>query len=330
MRANIHAHARDGKMRRREFISLLAVAATWSPPAWAQRPKLARLGVLITGGLEPFLGEVRKGLREYGYVEGQNITFEIRPADDKLDRLRSLADELVRLKVDIIVAVFTPAVIAARQATTEIPIVMYSGDPVATGLVSSLARPGGNITGVSAIGPELSAKTLEVIREVLPMTRRVGLLANAPDPYSRPLVEQVEQGGRTLGIAIQTFMIRSVDELDGAFAAMAKERADAVTAQPSLPRKPILDLAQKYHLPLFGGGRVMAEEGGLMAYTGNQDELFRRMAFYVDRILKGAKPADLPVELPTRYDLIVNLKTARALGITIPTTVLARADDVIE
>jgi putative tryptophan/tyrosine transport system substrate-binding protein len=320
------------QLKRRDFITLLAGTVAWPlvARAQAQRSNVPRIGVLITGGLEPFLSEFRKGLREYGYIEGQTIAFELRPADGKLDRLRELAGELVRLKVDMIVAVQTPAVIAARQATTEIPIVMNAGDPVATGLISSLARPGGNITGLSGIGPELSAKTLEIIREVLPSTRRVALLANAPDPYSRPLVEQVEQGGRTLGIAIQAFMIRGVDELDAAFAAMEKERTSAAIVQPSLPRKPILDLALRYRLPLFGGVRVLAEEGGLMAYTGNQDDLFRRMAFYVDRILKGAKPANLPVELPTRYDLIVNLKTARVLGITIPATVLARADEVIE
>jgi putative tryptophan/tyrosine transport system substrate-binding protein len=320
-----------GQLKRREFITLLGGASTWPVAALAQQPaRMRRIGVLLSSGLEPFLGEFRKGLREYGYVEGQNITFELRPADDKLDRLRALADELVRLKVDIIVAAATPAITAARQATTEIPIVMNAGDPVATGLISSLARPGGNITGLSSTTAELSAKTLELVREVLPSTRRVAVLANAPDPFSRPYIELIEQGGRTLGIAIQIFMIRGVDEFDPAFAAMEKERADAVMVQPSLPRKPILGLALKYRLPLFGTARVLPEEGGLMAYTVNQNDLFRRMASYVDRILKGAKPADLPVEQPTRYDLIVNLKAARALDITIPTTVLARADEVIE
>jgi putative ABC transport system substrate-binding protein len=191
-------------------------------------------------------------------------------------------------------------------------------------------RPGGNITGLSSTAAELSAKTLELIREVLPSTRRVAVLANAPDPFSRPYVELIEQSGRTLGIAIQTFMIRGVDELEPAFAAMEKERADAVIVQPSLPFKPILDLALKDRLPLFGAVPSLAEEGGLMAYTVNQNDLYRRMASYVDRILKGAKPTDLPVEQPTRYDLIVNLKAARSLGITIPATVLARADEVVE
>jgi putative tryptophan/tyrosine transport system substrate-binding protein len=321
-----------GQIKRRQFISLLGGAAGWplAVRAQQQREQMWRIGILLSFGLEPFLGDFRKGLREYGYVEGQNISFELRPADDKLDLLRALADELVRLKVDIIVAAATPAVTAARQATTEIPIVMSAGDPVATGLISSLARPGGNITGLSSTAAELSAKTLELIREVLPSTRRVAVLANAPDPFSRPYVELIEQSGRTLGIAIQIFMIRDVDELDPAFAAMEKERADAVMVQPSLPLEPILGLALKYRLPLFGAARLLAEEGGLVAYTVNQNDIYRRMASYVDRILKGAKPTDLPVEQPTRYDLIVNLKAARALGITIPTTVLARADEVIE
>ena len=320
-------------MRRRNFIAGLTsttVALSVAARAQQQREQKRRIGILLSSGLEPFLGDFRKGLREYGYVEGQNISFELRPADDKLDLLRALADELVRLKVDIIVAAATPAVTAARQATTEIPIVMSAGDPVATGLISSLARPGGNITGLSSTAAELSAKTLELIREVLPSTRRVAVLANAPDPFSRPYVELIEQSGRTLGIAIQIFMIRDVDELDPAFAAMEKERADAVMVQPSLPLEPILGLALKYRLPLFGAARLLAEEGGLVAYTVNQNDIYRRMASYVDRILKGAKPTDLPVEQPTRYDLIVNLKAARALGITIPTTVLARADEVIE
>jgi putative ABC transport system substrate-binding protein len=319
-------------MRRRDFIKVVAGSvAAWPLAALAQQPeRMRRIGILLSSGQEPFLGEFRKGLREYGYVEGKNISFELRSADDKLDRLRALADELVRLKVDIIVATATPAVTAARQATTEIPIVMSAGDPIATGLISSLARPGGNITGLSSTTAELSVKILELVREVLPSARRVAVLANAPDPFSRPYVELIEQSGRTLGIAIQIFMIRGVDELDPAFAAMENERADAVIVQPSLPSKPILGLALKYRLPLFGAARSLPEEGGLMAYTVNQNDLFRRMASHVDRILKGAKPADLPVEQPTRYDLIVNLKTAKALGLEMPASVLARADEVIE
>jgi ABC-type uncharacterized transport system substrate-binding protein len=290
----------------------------------------------ITANPEPFWSEFRAGLREHGYIEGQNIAFELRSADAKLNLLRALADELVRLKLDIIVASQTPAVIAARQATSEIPIVMApAGDPVATGLISSLARPGGNITGLSGTSAELGAKTLELIRDVLPSTRRVAVLANAAaaDPFSRPFVEQIEHSGRTLGIAIQTIIVRGVEEFDAAFAAMDKERADTVMVQGSLPRKPVLDLALKHRLPAVGGGvggRLFAEEGGLMSYSANQNDMYRRAAYYIDRILKGAKPADVPVEQPTRYELVVNLKTAKALGITVPPTLLARADEVIE
>ncbi len=322
-------------MKRREFITFIAGVAVARPfPLAAQQPKLPRIGVLLTANPEPFWTEFRAGLREHGYIEGQNIAFEFRSADGKLNLLRALADELVRLKVDIIVASQTPAVIAARQATSEIPTVMApAGDPVATGLISSLARPGGNITGLSGTAAELGAKTLELIRDMLPSTRRVAVLANAPDPFSRPFVEQIEHGGRTLGIAIQTILVRGVEEFAAAFAVMVKERADAVIVQGSFPRKPVLDLALKHRLPAVGGGaggRLFTQEGGLMSYSGNQNDQYRRAAFYIDRILKGAKPADLPVEQPTRYDLVINLKTAKALGLTVPASVLASADEVIE
>jgi putative tryptophan/tyrosine transport system substrate-binding protein len=325
-------------MRRRELITLFGGAAAasmlWPPPLAAQQPKLPRIGVLVTANPEPFWSEFREGLREHGYSEGQNIQFEFRSADGKVNLLRPLADELVRLKVDIIVASQTPAVTAARQATSDIPIVMApAGDPVATGLISSLARPGGNITGLSGTAAELGAKTLELVREVLPSTRRVAVLAAAADPFSRPFVEHIEQGGRTLGIAIQTIMVRGEEEFAAAFAAMDKERADAVMVQGSFPRKPVLDLALKHRLPAVGGGaggRLFAQEGGLMSYSGNQNDQYRRAALYIDRILRGAKPADLPVEQPTRYDLVINLKTAKALGIAVPPTVLARANEVFE
>jgi putative ABC transport system substrate-binding protein len=299
--------------------------------ARAQQPKLPRIGILIPANPEPFRNEFQQGLREHDYIEGQTIQFEFRSAEGKPNLLRGLADELVRLKVDIIVASQTPAVTAARQATSEIPIVMApAGDPVGTGLISSLARPGGNITGLSSTTAELGAKTVELIRDVLPSTRRMAVLANAVDPFSRPFSELIEDGGRTLGIAIQTIKVRRVEEFDAAFAAMDKERADAVIVQPSLPRKPALDLALKHRLPAIGATPLLTREGGLMSYSGAQNDTYRRAAFYIDRILKGAKPADLPVEQPTRYELIVNLKSAKALGITIPTTVLARADEVIE
>jgi putative ABC transport system substrate-binding protein len=318
-------------LRRRQFITLLGgAAATWPLAARAQQQKAARIGVLVPANPEPFWSEFRAGLREHGYIEGQNIAFEFRSAEGKPERLRGLADELVRLKVDIIVAHMTPSVTAARHATTEVPIVMApAGDPVGTGLISSLVRPGGNITGLSATSAETGAKTLELIREVLPSTRRVAVLANATDPLSRVLVELIENGGRTLGIAIQAIRVRGADEFDAAFAAMVNERADAVIVQGSMPRKPAIDLALKHRLPLIGVN-PFAREGGLMSYSLRQSELFRRAAYYVDRILKGARPADLPVEQPTKYELVINLKTAKALGLEVPPTLLARADEVIE
>jgi ABC-type uncharacterized transport system substrate-binding protein len=307
-------------MRRRRFITLLGGAAAWPLAARAQQAKLPRIGVLVVSNPEPFWTEFRAGLREHGYTEGQNIAFEFRSADGKLERLRGLADELVRLKVDIIVASQTPAVIAARQATTEIAIVMQAGDPVGLGLVSSLARPGGNITGLSTTGPDTGPKRLELIHEVLPSARRVALLANAPDPYSRP----------KLGFIIQTIKIRGAEEYDAAFSAMVREHADAAILQPSLPRNQAIDLALKHRLPLVGGGGRPPQDGVLLSYSARQTEAYRRMAYYIDRILKGAKPANLPVEQPTHYELVINLKTAKALGITVPDTVLAIADEVIE
>ena len=322
-------------MKLREFISLIAGAAVARPlPIAAQQAKLPRIGVLLGANPEPFWSEFRAGLSEKGYIEGQNIQFEFRSADGQINLLRALADELVRLKVDIIVTSQTPALIAARQATSEIPIVMApAGDPVAMGFISSLARPGGNITGLSGTATELGAKTLELLRDMLPSTRRVAVLANANDPFFRPYVEQIEQGGRILGIAIQTIMIRGVEELDAAFTAMNNERVDAVLVQGSLPRIPVLNLAAKHHLPAVGGGagsRFFCLEGGLMSYSGNQSDSYRRAAFYIDRILKGAKAADLPVEQPTRFELVINLKTAKALGLTIPQSLLLRADEVIQ
>jgi putative tryptophan/tyrosine transport system substrate-binding protein len=318
-------------MKRRQFITLLGgAAAAWPLAARAQQQKAARIGVLVPANPEPFWSEFRVGLREQGYIEGQNIAFEFRSAEGKPERLRGLADELVRLKVDIIVAHQTPSVTAARHATTEIPIVMAAaGDPVGTGLISSLVRPGGNITGLSSTSAETGGKTLELIREVLPSTRRVAVLANAIDPFSRVLVELIENGGRTLGIAIQAIRVRGADEFDAAFAAMVNERADAVIVQGSMPRKPAIDLALKHRLPLLGVN-PFAREGGLMSYSLRQSDLFRRAAYYVDRILKGARPADLPVEQPTNYELVINLKTAKALGLEVPPTLLARADEVIE
>ena len=317
-------------MKRREFITLVSGAVACPVAARAQQPKPFTIGILVLAP-EPFLSEFRTRLRELGYIEGQNVAFEFRSADGNVARLHDLADDLVRRQVNVIVAPLTPAATAARQATTEIPIVMVGvGDPVGTGLISSLPRPGGNVTGMGGGGEEIFAKTIELIRDVLPATKRVAALANAPDPFSRVFTEQIEDAGRTLGVAIQTIRVRDSVDFDAAFTAMNKEHADAVVVQLSLPHKPIIELATKFQLPLVGPRPLIAREGGLMSLSAKFSDIYRRSADYVDRILKGAKPAALPVELPVHFELVVNLKTAKALSIRVPQAVLGRADEVIE
>jgi putative ABC transport system substrate-binding protein len=320
-------------MRRREFITLLGAAA-WPPAARAQQPgKLPTIGALVIGNTNPeqFWREFRQGLRDLGYVEGQNIRFEFRSAEGQLNRLPELADELVRLKVDVIVTWFTPAALAAKQATREIPIVMAeTGDPIGTGLVASLPRPGGNVTGMASVTAELAGKCVQLIRDMLPSASRVTALANATDPFSKPFLQQIHLGGEATGITINPIRISSSEEFDAAFAAMEKDRPDAIIVQPSLPTKRAAELALKHRVPAVSVPRWFAEEGGLMSYSTRYAELFRKAAVYVDKILKGARPADLPVEQPTIFELVLNMKTARALGLAVPPEFLARVDEVIE
>jgi putative ABC transport system substrate-binding protein len=317
-------------MRRREFITLLGGAAVTLPFAAHAQQRVARIGVLLVGGPE-FMGPYRDALRDLGYVDGKNIELEVRSAGGQANRLHELAAELVRSKVDVIVASLTPAVTAAKNATRDIPIVMApAGDPVATGLIANLARPGGNITGLSATGAELSSKNLELIREIVPTARRVAVLGNASDPFTKPYLEQIHEGARTMRFDIQPIMFRESHELDGAFTAMARERADAVIIQGSLPVKSIVDLALRYRLPVLSHQKFVAQEGGLASYSASIAERGREIAGYVDKILKGARPADLPVQQPTKYELVINLTTAKALGLEVPPTLLARADEVIE
>jgi putative tryptophan/tyrosine transport system substrate-binding protein len=321
-------------IKRREFIMLLGgAAAVWPFAAHAQRPKVPIIGALVIGNINPdqFWREFRQGLRDLGYVEGQNIRFEFRSAEGHLDRLPELAAELVRLKVDIIVTWFTPTALAAKQATHEIPIVMAeTGDPVGTGLVASLPRPGGNVTGMAAVTAELAGKSVQLIRDMLPSARRVTALANATDPFSKPFLEQIKLGGEATGTTINPVEISSSEEFETAFASMEKDRPDAVIVQPSLPTKRAAELALQQRLPAFSVPRWFAEEGGLMSYSAIYADLFRKAAVYVDKILKGAQPADLPVEQPTRFQLVINMKTAKAIGLTIPESFLLRADEVIE
>jgi putative ABC transport system substrate-binding protein len=321
-------------MKRRELLALLGgAAATWPFAILAQQARVPTIGVLVVGapGSQQFWKLFQQNLRELGYIEGQNIRFEFRSDQGQAGRLPELAAELVRLKVDLIVTWFTPAATAAKQATREIPIVMaLVGDPVATGLVESLARPGGNVTGMAGVAAELAGKCVELIRDMVPSARRVAALVNAPDPFSKPFLEKIQLGGTAMGTIIDPKMIHSAEELEAAFPAMEKERPDAVIVQPSLPTKRVAELALKYRMPSVSVARGFVEEGGLLSYAAVETDTYRRAAIFVDKILKGAKPANLPVEQPTRFALVINMKTANALGLTIPPAFLARADEVIE
>ena len=321
-------------MKRREFLALIGGAiAAWPGAGWAQPGKVARIGVLVLGNPDPgpFLTELRAGLRILGYVEGQDIHLEFRSAGGNPNVLAALAAELVGLKVDIIVAFQTPTVIAAKEATNDIPIVMCpAGDPIATGLVASLSRPGGNVTGVSGATAELGAKNLELIREVLPSARRVAALANAPDPFHKPFLHYIDKAAGTLGIEFKPFLVQRPEAIDASFLEVEKWRAEAVIVQPSLPLGRAAVLAVKHRLPAISPTAPFPAAGGLMSYSADTRALIREGAVFVDKILKGRKPADLPVQQPIKFQLNVNLKTAKAIGLTVPATLLARADDVIE
>jgi len=321
-------------MRRREFITIVGGALASPFAVQAQPAKFARIGALVlTSADAQSLGRaLRGGLRELGYLEGQNFTFEFRTADGNTNRLPELAAELVRLPVDVIVATFTPCALAAKQATTTIPIVMAAvADPIGAALVQSLARPGGNITGFSNMAAETAGKSVELLREMLPALRRVGVLANPVDPFTRPLLEQVHLAGRTAGIEIAPVaMARGPDELDAAFAAMTQERAEAVIVQGIFFSETVADLAIKHRLPGASVLRQFAQAGGLMSYGADVPDIFRRSAVLVHKILLGTKPSELPVELPTKFELVINLKTAKALGLDVPWFLQQRADEVIE
>ena len=321
-------------MRRRDFITLLGGAAVvWPFEARAQQSKVARVGALYIGlaDAESFKKELREGLSEAGYMEGQNIALEFRSAEGRLDRLPELASELVRLKVDVIVALYVPCALAAKQATREIPIVIVAADPVETGIVASLARPGGNITGVSLMSAVFIGKCVELFRDML-SAQQVAVLTNGADPlFAKLALDQAELAGRIASIKIRPITIRGPDEeLDAAFAAMAREQADAVVIQGSLSTKRLADLALEHRLPAASSTRAFVDAGGLMSYGADGPALFRLGAKFVHRILQGRQPSDLPIEQPTKFELAVNLKTAKALGLAIPETFLLRANALLE
>jgi putative ABC transport system substrate-binding protein len=322
------------QLKRREFITLLGgAAAAWPLATLAQQAKVHRIGALLLGNADAdsFRTEMREGLRKFGYVEGPNLLFDFRSAEGRLDLLPKIATDLVALKVDVIVAVYTPCALAAQQATRDIPIVVVSGDPVGSGLVGNLAHPGGNITGVSLMSGELHGKCVELFQDMLPSVHRVAALGNDADPFRKPFLEHVELAGRSSGIEIAPItMVRGFDEIDSAFAAMKKDRAGAVVVQGSLSTKKVAELALRHRLPAATISRSFAEVGGIMSYGHDEPDSFRRAAFFVIKVLQGGKPADMPVEQPTKFELVINLKTAKALGLTVPPTLLARADEVIE
>ena len=319
---------------RRAFITLLGGAAAWPIAARAQQSKVARIGALYIGlaDAESFKKELVEGLRQLGYVEGKDIAFEFRSADGRLDRLPELAAELVRLKVDVIVPLYVPSALAAKQATREIPIVMIAADPVETGIVPSLARPGGNITGVSLMSAVFVGKCVELFHDMLPAMRRVAVLTNAADAlFAKLVLEHVEVAARLSGIKIQPITLRGPDqELDAAFAAMTREQADAVVIQGSLSTKRLAELAREYRLPAASSTRAFVDAGGLMSYGADGPALFRLGATFVHRILRGARPEDLPIEQPTKFELAINVKSAKAMGLAIPETFLVRADTLLE
>ena len=329
-------------MERRTFLATLAGGLLAAPLAAEAQPreKVPRVAYLTPWsdsdpgrqrGLEAF----RQGLRELGYVEGRNISIESRSAEGKDDRLPALAADLVRSKVDVIVTLGGAATQAAQQATRTIPIVMsLVNDPVGSGLVASLARPGGNVTGLTVISPDLLGKRLELLKEVVPKVSRVALLRNPDNPADAAMLREVEAAARALGVRLQTLEARNHQEIERAFAAMIRERAGALLILPDgiflTQRRQIAELAAKGRLPSIMGTSDYPAAGGLMAYGANYRDLVRRAATFVDKILKGAKPADLPVEQPTTFELIINLKTAKALGLTISQSLLGRADQVIQ
>jgi len=330
-------------MERRRFIEVIAGGLVAAPLAAEaqQAVKIARIGFLTPNmaASPPHVREAfLQGLRDLGYVEGRNVVIEYRDAEGKSERFPALAAELVALKVDVIVAPGTPAALAAKQATRTLPIVFpIAGDPVTSGLVTSLARPGGNVTGLSILDPDLVGKCLEQLKQAVPGVSGVAVLwqpGGLGERTDKDMLKGAEVAARALGVRLQFVEARGPADFDRAFSEMTRARAGALTVLPSTmflhERRRLVDLAARNRLPAVYPWREAVDAGGLMAYGANIADLFRRAATYVDKILKGAKPADLPVEQLTKFELVINLKTAKALGLTIPQSVLGRADQVIE
>ena len=324
-------------MKRREFLAFLGVVAALPLEASAQS-KIPRIGFMgnSTAALEAnLLDAFREGLRELGYEEGRNIIIEYRWADGKYEQFPVLVAELIASKVDVIVTAGTPAALAVKKATTAVPLVMVAvGDPVGTGLVPSLARPGGNLTGLSSIAPDLEGKRLQLLREVVPALSHVAMFINSLNPFHVSSMKQARDAAQTMGIKLQLHDIRKSEDLDDAFAAIQKERPDALLILADRVflhnRQRIVDFTIEQRLPNVNAYKELVEVGGLMSYGPSYEDMHKRAAIYVDKILKGAKPADLPIEQPSKFTFIVNLKAAKALGITVPSQLLGLVDQLIE
>jgi putative tryptophan/tyrosine transport system substrate-binding protein len=329
-------------MQRRQFIALLggatAASAAWPLAAGAQTPpKIPRVGYIVASSAtaaEHNVGAFRQGLRELGYVEGQTIALEVRYGEGRSERIPELVAELVGLKMDVLVVASSVAALVANKASRTIPIVMVGADPVGLGLVASLGRPGGNVTGLSIFNEAISAKRLQFLKEFVPGLARVAVLRNPTVAADATFWQETEVAARTLGLALQPLDVRGPEDFEAAFASAKRGNAQALFAfddNVTLAHRPrIVALAASSRLPAMYGFREFPDEGGLMSYGPSLADLFRRAATFVDKILKGAKPADLPVEQPTKFELVINRKTANALGLTVPATLLAQADEVIE
>jgi putative tryptophan/tyrosine transport system substrate-binding protein len=316
-------------MRRRAFVA--SIGALLLLPAGGRAATAFRIGVLVLGNNDPegFLRDFRAGLGALGYTEGQ-ISIEVRSAGGREGLLAQMASDLVGSNIDLLIAWQTPPAHAAKQATSTIPIIVWAGDPVGTGLIASLSLPSGNITGISTASAEITGKRVGLLREIFPTMRRIAMLANVIDPLATLFVSQADLATRTLGVEFQPMMVRPDQRLDGAFRELKRTGVEAVIIQGSLLRQDVVDLALEHRLASVGDYRLLPAMGGLMSYAPNFAATCRELAVLADKVLKGRKPADLPLQQPTTFDLVINLRTAKALGLAIPDTLLARADEVIE
>lgn len=318
-------------MRRRQLLVATA-ALSAVRPVRAQASHGVRIGILAPNLRHPGPPAIEKALAELGYTKGGNLVLELRTANDQTETMATLADELVRLPVDVLITVQTPAALAARRASTAVPIVMagIAIDPVAAGLVQSLARPGGNVTGVAGLGADLAVKAMQFMRELLPGMKRMGAMLNAGDPFTSSLQPMLEQAARTLGIELRVASVRSPDEYAPVLAAWSVARVDAAFIQPSLSQPAFIKLADAQRLPSFSFGRAIVQAGGLLSYAASQRDIAQRVAYMADRILRGEKPAQIPVEQPASFELAINLRSARVLGLAVPQSLLLRATELIE